>query len=150
MRESNRIPGWLYREIDFSGISTNYYRLPMRVSESYDYILTRIQAQYFSTERGDLYDTIRWRLVPRTQAGAVSEIPLPAISTLSPGLFDRTPAASTLRPRSIMTKSVKIELPVFAHEVFYLEFEDTSAATGILSLLFIGDFILTAPVQRQL
>lgn len=146
MEKLDSMIGWIYREIDLSGITSPLWRLPVRPSESYDWILHRIQMQYDSDgEDPSSFDTILWRFSISGQNRALQDIsdwkPRTPISlTCLGGVNDLT--AGTTRPKQLYYASPPIEWPIQALEVFALELESFTALTGSVDVLFIGSFVL--------
>lgn len=142
----NTMIGWLYREIDLSGITSPVWRLPIRPSESYDWILQRIQCSYNSdSEDPSDFDSLRWRYEIPPQNRALQDLtddkPRPAISlTLNSGVNDLT--AGTTRPKEFYFPSPEINWPLKSLENFVFEIENQTALTGTVRILFIGKFVL--------
>lgn len=138
--------GWLYRYIDLSTITSPVWRLPVRPSESYDYVLQRMSLEYDSDANDPSnFDSILWRIVLPQQNRAIQDITdykprSPVTMTLNPGINDRT--AGTTRPKEIFFPSIKIDWPIKSLESFSLEIESYTALTGNVRVLFIGSFIL--------
>lgn len=142
----NSMIGWLYRSVDLSGITSAVWRVPVRPSESYDWVLHRVQMEYDSDNNDpSQFDLLQWRFVVPPQERALQDIadykPRPPITlTALPGINDLT--AGTTRPKQFYYKSPEINWPIKSLEVFSLELENISALTGIVRVLFIGSFIL--------
>jgi len=141
----NSMLGWLYREIDLTAITAPTWRSPIRPSESYDWVLDRIQALYFSDDSDpSVFPTATWRLNLPQQNSNLQEITVPIPLTLNPGIYDQT--AGTTRPKAFYFKSIKIDWPIMALQSFTIEIENY-AGIGILQLLFLGHFILPKPIM---
>lgn len=142
----NSMIGWLYRYIDLSQITSPVWRLPVRPSESFDYVLQRVSMEYDSDANDPSgFDSILWRILLPQQDRALQDITdykprSPVSITLTPGINDRT--AGTTRPKEIFFPAVKIDWPIKSLESFSLELENFSALTGNVRVLFIGSFIL--------
>jgi len=86
---SNSQLGWLYREIDLTSITAPIWRSPVRPSESYDWMLERIQAQYYSDDADpSVFANTEWRLTVPPQDKNLQEIPVKIPLTLNAGIFD--------------------------------------------------------------
>jgi len=138
--------GWLYRLIDLSQITSSVWRVPVRPSESYDWILHRVQMEYDSNgEDPSQFDLIQWRLVLPQQDRALQDItdykPRPPVTlTLNNGVNDLT--AATTRPKQAFFPSTIIDWPIKSLESFSLELENFSGLTGSVRVMFIGSFVL--------
>ena len=140
----NSMLGWLYREIDLTQIDAPIWRSPIRPSESYDWMMERIQAQYYSDDADpSVFPLTEWRLQVPPQDRNLQEITIPISLSLNPGIFDQT--AATTRPKEFYFKSPKIDWPIKALENFTIEIQNY-IGTGVLRILFIGHFILPEPV----
>lgn len=142
----NKMLGWLYRSIDLSGLTSAVWRLPIRPSESFDYVLHEIHAEYNSDgEEISNFDSISWAFqVPPQERGLMDLTdgkPRPLISlSLNMGVNDLT--AGTTKPKEFFFPSPRIDWPIKALENFVFELENYTALTGSVSVLFIGSFIL--------
>lgn len=140
----------MYRDIDLSGITAPLWIDTFRPSESYDWVLKRIQAAYASdSEDPSSFDSIRWAwgIPPRDQLlqDLTNQKPRPPISLcLSGGINDLT--AATTRPKEIFFPSPIINWVVQALENFQFQVENHSALTGTLKILYIGYFVMPKPV----
>lgn len=150
--EKNSILGWLYRTIDLSGITTPYWQLPIQPSESYPWVLERIQCSYDSDNNDPSnFNTVLWALHFPQQDKSLMDLelgkPRPPISlTLNPGIQDLTAAAT--RPKEFYFKSPDINWPVLANQTFSFQVEDFAPLTGLLRILFIGSFIMPQAVIK--
>ena len=151
--DKNSMIGWLYRAIDLSQITSAVWRVPVRPSESFDWVLHRVQMEYDSDEEDpSQFDLIQWRLAFPQQERAIQDIadykPRPLISlSCSSGIHDIT--AGTTRPKQIYFPSPRIDWPIQSLESFSLELENFTGLTGIVRVLFIGSFILPAnPIMQ--
>jgi len=148
--EKNSMIGWIYRSIDLSQITSAIWRLPIRPSESYDWVLNHIQAEYDSDEEDpSAFDLIQWRLEVVPQNRALQDISdykprSPITLTLNGGLNDLT--AGTGKPKQKFFPSPPINWPIKSLEVFTIELENFTALTGTVRMLFVGSFILPEDV----
>jgi hypothetical protein len=136
----NKLPGWIYREINFAAITSPTWSLPIRPSNSFDWILERLQARYFSDAAApSVFGSPELAIEMPQQNRNLTEIPIKIPLFLNPGLFDRT--AGTTRPKEYFFKSTRLDWPFKALENFIIHVEN-HVNTGVLGLLFIGHYIL--------
>lgn len=142
----NTLIGWLYREIDLSQITVPIWRLPVRPSESYDWILNQVRIEYDSdNEDPSSFDNLQWRIWFPQQNRALQDIsdykPRPPVTlTCCPGRNDLT--AGTTRPKVFYFPNPRIDWPIIAFQSLNLELEGHSGLTAIVRVLFMGEFVL--------
>lgn len=146
----NSLLGWIYRDIDFSNITAPIWRQPVRPSESFDWVLERVQARYFSdAEDPSAFLNVEWRLEVPPRGHNLQEIPVKIPLTLNPGIYDQT--AGTTRPKEYFFKSPIIDWPILALENFTIHIENHvtpgGVHAGVLDLLFIGHFVADKPFE---
>lgn len=119
-------------------------------SESFDWILNHIQSSYDSSaDDPSLFDTISWAYhVPPTGQyihDLENNKPRPPIKlSLNPAINDLT--AATTSPKEFYFKSMEINWPIQARDPFNIELENYSALTGIVRMLFVGEFVMVDKV----
>lgn len=144
----NSMLGWLYREFNLTGLTLNVARFPVRPSESYDWVLERIQVQYDSTAAiPSVFQNIEWNIeFPQQNSNLTDphntvELPL----TLNPGIFDQTTV--TNKPRVYYFHSPALNWPLLSNQTFQVQLENFVGAT-IVRALFIGHYIFPEPVLK--
>ena len=141
--DNKRMLRWLYRSIDLSTITASIWRLPIRASEGYDWLLERIQARYFSDNADpSIFQNVRWRLEIPPREKNLQEVPVEIPLTLNPGIFDQT--AGTTRPKEFFFKSPRIDWPILAMENFTIQLENF-VGVDTINMLFIGHALLPEP-----
>lgn len=153
MDTENTILGWIYREIDLNQITAPLWIDTFQPSESYDWILHRIEAGYNSdSEDPSDFDSIRWAwgIPPRDQLlqDLSDQKPRPPISLcISPGINDLT--AGTTRPKEMFFPSPVINWVLQPLENFQFQIENHTALTGYIRVLYMGSYVMPEPVINQ-
>lgn len=143
----NTMLGWLYREIDVANVTAPIWIQPIRPSESFDWILERLQVQYDSDGSDpSVFANVEWKLSVQPQTRSLQEETVKIPLTLNSGINDLT--AGTTRPKEFYFKSPKIDWPIKALEQFEIELRNFTDVT-IIKVLFIGHFIFPEPVLRN-
>lgn len=149
--KENSILGWLYREFDITVLTLPNVRFPVQPSESFDWVLERIQAEYYSNAANpSLFADIEWNIeFPQQNSMLTNNNPVKIPTTLNPGIFDQT--AATTRPKTWYFISPKLNWPILSRQTFTMMFENFAAAPAAVTIrtLFIGHYILPKPVIKN-
>jgi hypothetical protein len=143
----NSMLGWLYREYSLFAVTTNVVRFPVQPSESYDWVMERIQVQYDSNLAvPSVFQNIEWNIEFPQQNSNLTDpsntVSLPL--TLNPGIFDQTTV--TNKPRVFYFHSPTLNWPLLSRQTFRVQLENFVGAT-LVRVLFIGHYILPEPVN---